>query len=456
LTRFFDVPYLRRMTPARAVALAFAAVVAVVAAGCEKADHETIDHWLKTQKGPEKLKKTLQEPSLDPDLSAHAAQNLIKQQKEGEVRAVLDTMSPDRRAAVAEKLAPRLWNLARIEGEMAVPTPTQIAAKDLLFELRKSATPETRQEIDRYLTDWYTSGYYEGRAKPGRYQGAAVIRALGPPAGEKLMAAANSVLAAPEQGGKRVLIGEELLLGLAVSGNPDAIKYVLDVFNMDRGDKELPGRAMTALYKAFAEPGGLFDVVDPAALVPNLDRLVEIAKDDTQSPQVTNDAIGLIRATGMPHCLAPLVSMVSHQHRDERYRWVGANNALKCGGAEAIAPVVEALPVDGAYDHEVVAGAVWGEIAKMSPRDKVLAEVRRLFDAKTWVAHWIAAESVVAMRSKDDLPRVKALTGDGTRIHGYFGDQSELPAKDQKPEPTLGQRAQELARELEKGAPAAP
>ena len=29
---------------------------------------------------------------------------------------------------------------------------------------------------------------------------------------------------------------------------------------------------MSALYKAYVDPGGLFDLVDPSALVPNLDR----------------------------------------------------------------------------------------------------------------------------------------------------------------------------------------
>jgi hypothetical protein len=269
-----------------------------------------------------------------------------------------------------------------------------------------------------------------------------------------LIAAANSVLAAPTKDGKRVKIGDELLLGLAVSGHPEAIRYVLDVFRMDRGDKSLAERAIGALYRAYAEPGGMFDVADPAALVPNLDRIVEVAKDDTNSPQVTNDAVGLIRATGMPHCLPPLLSMVTYQHRDQRYRWVGVNNALKCARVEAIAPVVAALPVDGSYERETLAGAVWGEIAKMSPRDAALGEARKLLTSGSWVARWIGAEALAAAKSSEDLPRIKALAGDRARLVGYWGDQSDLPKKEQKAEPTLGQRAQELARELEKSGSA--
>jgi hypothetical protein len=454
LTRFFAVRIVVTMSSGRTVVLRCALSLALAGpvlaqAGCEKADHENIDRWTKTQKGPDKLKKTLNDPALDADLSAHAGENMLKMGQDAEVRRALETMSPDRRALVTGKLAPRLWTIARVEGDMTVPTPAQIAAKDMLFELRKHADAATRGQIDGYLSDWYTSGYYEGRATLGKYQGAAVIRTLGASAGEKLMSAANAVLAAPKKDGKPVKVGDELLLGLAVSGHPEAVKYVLDVFRMQTGDKTLPERAMSALYRAFAEPGGMFDVADPAPLVPNLDRIVEVAKDDTQSAQVVNDAVGLIRATGMPHCLPPLLAMVTHQHRDERYRWVGVNNALKCGRVEAIAPVVAALPLDGSYDREVVAGATWTEIAKMSPRENALAEARTLLASPSWVARWIGVEALAAARSKEDLARIKGLVGDKTRLNGYWGDQSDLAKKEQKPEPTLGQRASELARELE-------
>jgi hypothetical protein len=454
LTRFFAVRIVVTMSSGRTVVLRCALSLALAGpvlaqAGCEKADHENIDRWTKTQKGPDKLKKTLNDPALDADLSAHAGENMLKMGQDAEVRRALETMSPDRRALVTGKLAPRLWTIARVEGDMTVPTPAQIAAKDMLFELRKHADAATRGQIDGYLSDWYTSGYYEGRATLGKYQGAAVIRTLGASAGEKLMSAANAVLAAPKKDGKPVKVGDELLLGLAVSGHPEAVKYVLDVFRMQTGDKTLPERAMSALYRAFAEPGGMFDVADPAPLVPNLDRIVEVAKDDTQSAQVVNDAVGLIRATGMPHCLPPLLAMVTHQHRDERYRWVGVNNALKCGRVEAIAPVVAALPLDGSYDREVVAGATWTEIAKMSPRENALAEARTLLASPSWVARWIGVEALAAARSKEDLARIKGLVGDKTRLNGYWGDQSDLAKNEQKPEPTLGQRASELARELE-------
>ena len=167
-------------------------MVALAAGGCEKTNHATIDKWLKSEKGPGKLKKAVASTSLDADLSAHAAENLLRRGEDDVVRGLLGKLSEGRRTAVVAKLAPRLWTMARVEGEMARPTPNQSRAKDTLFDLRDWADPSTRAIIDGYLTDWLTGGYYEGRAMAGRYLGATIIRTLGPTAGEKLRTAGRT------------------------------------------------------------------------------------------------------------------------------------------------------------------------------------------------------------------------------------------------------------------------
>ena len=112
-------------------------LIALLVAGCEKTNHDNIDKWTHTEKGPGKLKKALSDESIDPDLSAHAAANLIKMGKDPEVRQILDQMGQARRQAVIGKLAPRLWEIARIEGDMQMPRPIQVTAKDALVMLRK-------------------------------------------------------------------------------------------------------------------------------------------------------------------------------------------------------------------------------------------------------------------------------------------------------------------------------
>ena len=54
------------------------------------------------------------------------------------------------------------------------------------------------------------------------------MRLVGPPAAKKLISVVNSVIAAPGQDKVKNKIGDELLLGLAATASPDAVKYVLD------------------------------------------------------------------------------------------------------------------------------------------------------------------------------------------------------------------------------------
>src|SRR5256885_8567673 len=97
--------------------------VVLAVAGCDKVTDENLDKWTHTEKGPEKLKKALADESIDPDLSAHAAANMVKKQMEADVRAAFEAMSTDRRQAVVAKLAPRLWELAKVDAEDKLPAP---------------------------------------------------------------------------------------------------------------------------------------------------------------------------------------------------------------------------------------------------------------------------------------------------------------------------------------------
>src|SRR6185503_21290905 len=161
---------LRRLVPI--------ALFALFALGCEKPTHENIEKWASTKKGPAKLRSTFLDGGLDPDLSAHAAAVMVKAGRDNEVKVELDHMSAARRTSVITMLAPRLWDIARIEGEMLRPAPHQTQAKDALFVIRKYADAATRAKIDGYLIDWYAVPSYEGRANSGQYLGAAVMRAI--------------------------------------------------------------------------------------------------------------------------------------------------------------------------------------------------------------------------------------------------------------------------------------
>src|SRR5258708_1962689 len=184
----------------RVLPIAVAVLTALTLGACEKLDHENIDKWSHTAKGPAKLLKAVSDESIDADLSAHAAANLVKRDDDREVFAAFDAMAPARRAQVIARLAPRIWEMARVENELELPGKPQVAAKDALVRLHKWADEPTRQQIDGYLIDWYCVASYEDRAKAGAGSGAVAMRLVGPPAGKKLISVVNRVIAAPRPG----------------------------------------------------------------------------------------------------------------------------------------------------------------------------------------------------------------------------------------------------------------
>ena len=434
--------------------LVLIALVTATGASCEKTTHENIEKWSHTEKGPGKLKHALADESIDPDLSAHAAAvMMVKTGKDQDARAEIDQLSAARKTAVIAKLVPRLWEIARVEGDpMTKPSSAQVTAKDQLFAIRKDADDATKQQIDQDLLDWYAVASYEGRAEMGSTPGVVVMRLLDDRAAKKLMEVANGVIAAPGQEHVKNRIGDGLLLGLAATCSPDTARYLLDILKMapERKDETLPSRAMNALYQAYVDPGGQFDACPPAPLQPILDRLQEVAKDEGLAGDISQDAVKLIRTAGEPGCLQALVGLLPHPHSNPRFKYVIAQQALRCGGVKAIPEVVRALP-DVAYDKDDLDGVVSSEIAQMTPRPQVLAALRELLDDKGRVARWVAVETLAAMKSVEDAPKLAAVKS-SEKLSGFWGDQSQLDPKDRKEEPTLGQRAKELAAQLTKGA----
>src|SRR5580698_9664542 len=176
-----------------------ALVIAVAAGACDKATPENLDKWMRTEKGPDKLKKAFVDETLDADLAAHAAANLIHMQLESDVRTGFQAMSKDRRAEVVAKLVPRLWEMAKVDRDDAIPNAGQILGKDVLVEIEPFAAPADKVTIDNDLIDWFAVSSYEGRAERGGHDGASVMRLVGPPADKKLVEVLNSIVAAPGQ-----------------------------------------------------------------------------------------------------------------------------------------------------------------------------------------------------------------------------------------------------------------
>lgn len=446
----------RAHPPGRAGGAAFLVCVlawACALGACEEPSHENIDRWMRTEKGPGKIEQALRDPALAADLRAHAGQNLIRMENPEAVQAAFEDMAADQRQAVLGKLVPRLWDDARIEGEMTRPSALQIGAKDALHDLRPFADQASREAIDDYLVEWLTGGYYAGRSQTGRARGAAIIQAAGPRAAPRVLAAVRALVAAPpDASGARPEIEAELLVGLAVTGSPEAVALLLDLAGLADRDPALPGRALSALYAAYVDNGQRFDLAGGQALVPHLDRLAAMVQAPARGNALANDIIDIIAAAGAPACIAPLIGLLAVPLRSDDHLWVIGNAAVRCGKTRALVPVAEALPRARGYEARKLRGALWEPMAALDDADGVAAQARVLLQSESWVARITGVELLgqLARRASAaaDAERVRALAGDRTVLRGWWGDQDSVPRGERKSPPRLGERAAEVAKQL--------
>lgn len=430
-------------------AFVFAVLAAIAFSGCSSVDHDAIDQWMQTDNGAAKLEAAVANTELSDELRAHAAANLIFIAEPEMAVAALEDIPEAERAAIMDQLTQRLWEAAKIENRLDRPTTLQVRAKDGLFAVRSVAPKTVRTKIDGHLVEWL-AGFFEGRSETGLFGGEVIIRAIGESAGPKLVAAAQAVIAAPAKDGRRQRLGDELLRGLAYSGNTEAVALLLKLTRVEDRDPALPGRAMSALYQAYVEPVGT-EPANPAALAKNLDALVEISRRADAPGQVINDAVALIGAAGMPACLEPLVAMVGYLHRDEAYRWMGAQQGIRCGGAEAIVPVIEALPEKASYSRGILNKYIWQEALAAAPAAAVAAAAEKLVASESAVARASGAELLAqaAAKSGDRQTRQTA----ASVIGGLTGDESVLRGYDGKgDDSTVGEVATKLQSELQEVA----
>ncbi|HWN66103.1 MAG TPA: hypothetical protein VNM90_00620, partial [Haliangium sp.] len=293
-------------------------------------------------------------------------------------------------------------------------------------------------------------------------------RAIGPAAGVRMLAATRAVVDAPpdatmdasgEASGARLQVEPDLLLGLAATGSPEAVGYLLELVGRADRDPELPRRALGALHAAYVDNGERFALVTSngaagggGGLAPHLGALAALASDDDQPVDMRDQAIAVIGAAGPPACIEALVPLIAGRHQNEMMRWVSANAALRCGKAQAIVPVAEALPPAGAYEASKLQGVLWEPMAALDDRELVAAQARILLASESWVARIIGVELLghLALQgaAEADAERVRALGGDRTALRGWWGEQRDVPARDRKKPPRLGERAAEVANRL--------
>lgn len=428
----------------------------VVLNGCGDPTAETLDKWEKTEKGPKKLEKMLRSEGDTLGLRVHAAHNLMHLGKKHLVLDVVSSLPSAIKGVFVEKFVERIWIDARIKGAMDVPTSKQKEAKDMLVNLRPHATSKNLVAIDMHLVDWLTHGYYEGRSTSGSWAGSEIIRLIGPKAAPALLSDAQAtLLKTSDREGKKKKIGDETLLGLAMSGDSKALLFLLDqVMKTEEEASMLPQRAMAALHKAYfglpedkrANPGYLSNVKS---------ELFSIVESKSLRARFVNDAIDLASVMDVSDCLPLFIGMITDTKRVEPYRWIGTQRAIQCGGVKAISPALEALPEDENYEKRKLDKYLWAEILKIEDRKSVARELNRVLESSSWVAQASAIEVLMSLSygplANENVKKISMLKGETRVLRGWKDGQSKRKTI-KKREPTLGEIATEAVALLERVA----
>lgn len=427
----------------RGVVLVCGLVLALLA-GCEDVSHKNIEKWRNTQKGPELLQKAVNSQG-DPDMRAHAAQVLVALGSGTDVTAAVAAMPAVDKDAVVPKLVGRLWEDAKVADPLQAPGTVQVRAKDALFSLRDHATEGERGRIDGYLLDWLT-GNFARRSGLGHFDGETIVRAIGQRSAPKLVAAAREVLGRPPVGNRYEPVGDEILKGLAVCGDPACVDFLLKLGESpSENDPTLQERAILALDYAYhastAKPP-----VGPEPLKPHVARLGAMAGGgDSMPARNVNLAFELLKAAGMPECLPPLKQLASSREQGRRLAAVRAG--LECAKGAGLGPLIEAMPVEFGYSEGVLWKYLWNLALAAGP--EIAGPARGLLTSKSWIARISAVEILGKVGTKADATEVAKLSGDRTPLKGWWGDPKADPAVAKKgPVPTIGDRAANVAKAL--------
>lgn len=420
---------------------------------CESASHENIEKWGNTEQGPDKLVKALKGSEHSPDLRAHAAQKLIEIGKFVTVKEAIEGLSDEQRITVMAKLAGRLWEMARIVDAMKMPTSTQTSAKDTLYYLRGYADATTRSQMDEYLVEWFVGGHYEGRATMGKVSGAMTIREIGKAAGGRLLETARGIVASPPDAeGKRAIVGNELLKALSLSGDKEALEFLMQLAAKPRGDLGLPRRILAALHFAYVKPTG-FEPANGKALIEIQEKLEEVRYNESLSGTERNDAVALLSAIGAPECIAIFTRMVSYPSDVKLHRWAGLQKGIQCSGPQGLEALTEALPITTSYERGMLSKHLWDEVLKYDDKATISAAARRLIRSSSWVARVTGIELLGMLasekRAAEDAELIQGLTSDSHRLKNWWGAQKKVPKGEMKSDPTIGEVAKDVAKRLQ-------
>lgn len=407
-----------------------------------------------------------------------------------ELQGALQRVDQPARVAIIEGMVEPLEGIlkgaddAAPVDENAPPDPLQVRAKDAAYLLIRDASPEHRQRLMQAVVGWYVADF-NGRSLAGAYSAEQVIRSLGTPAASLLVDALDSRIAPQALVKLAELIDQ---LGNEEAKSKAATKLVAieqefeseafldwltarisEQIKSQQPDKEVDAdrvRAAAELNRAtFIADGALpamrqlseYDVVGQrllaiaateapasdeimterraralAALAGNakkaqLSGLLDLALDESNPPNVRDQAFERIGEIGSPDALPRLWPLVSSGDV-EALRWRAGELVLLLGGNAVVDDFFERLPGD---DAKYGPGELEGYATRMASMNPApTATVRAELAAPEWWNRVIALKYFERKGTASDAAQMERLRGDSTPTVGTgWSDEQKTVGK---------------------------
>lgn len=384
------------------------AQLALASVACDPTP-EKIARWKETERGPRKLRETVQKNGLDPSLRAQALVALVEVGMAGDAVGDLANVDDKDRKAIIHDAVPRLAEVARGSGIAgAATTRAQREAKDALFVLRTDAALEDRAAADAALIEWTTADL-NGRMSSGGHSSEQILLAIGPKAAPRLAElmqpgssqlvgaaaifgkvadtdararAADMLIQRIQKAGPRGL-DEQALQALGLIGGPRATAFLVDQAEHARSDNEGAAREKALLALAQGNVAQGDTALQAAAL--------RIAGDKKAPGKVRESAFQLLEK--MPTSVSGLVALMHDS--DETVRWRAVEAALAAGKEKAVVPVLEGLNPAGKYKAEDLDSYVVHDLVLVGP--SALPPLKTELESKNAVARKVAQSAVAQL-----------------------------------------------------------
>jgi HEAT repeat protein len=387
-----------------------ALVVALAGAGnlgCDPTP-EKIARWKETERGPKKLRETIEKHGLDPSLRAQAFAALVEVGMAQEALADLGKLDESERRGIIHAAVPKLAELARGSGIVgSATTRAQREAKDALFAVRTDAAPEDRNAADTALIEWTTADL-AGRMSAGGNSSEKILVAIGPKAAPRLAEllqpgtqqllpaagilgkigdpdtrarAADGLIGKIRQTGRRGP-DDATLQALGLVGGPRAAAFLIDT--AEHGSEELREKALLALGQGSLSQGDT--TAQTAAL--------RIAGDKKAPGKVREAAFQMLEK--MPTAVTGLVGLM--RTADETARWRAVEAALAAGKDKAVVPVLEGLDPGGRYKKEDLDSYVVHDLVLIGP--SALPPLKGELGSKNAVARQVAEAALAQLQKR--------------------------------------------------------